>query len=382
MDSKFTEKILWRVDIMGDQNRLRFRHVAIDSHTIGTGNSVCLVADINGDGFNDVVIGNYVDPPEEGYLVWYEYPNWERHIVARANLEAGGAVADINGDGRLDIIGGQPYFGHELYWFENPPDPTQTWTRHLIDNSFQKYHDQLVGDVDSDGEDEILVPSQKGRVLVYYDIPPDPTVSPWPTRYRHLICDDISIEGLAIVDLDGDGINEVVAGPNIFKPTPDSHEKWSRKVLEEFHARTYGGYVFSETRVQVADLNGDGLLDLVMSEAESDTGRLAWFEGPDWRIHMLKDSLFNPHSLAVADFDKDGHLDIFVGEMHLGRNPNPKLLIYLSDGNGTFTEHLIDEGTGTHEAKVADIGNTGRISIVGKPYKPKRQVDLWKNMTP
>jgi len=205
---------------MSGKRRLKFRHVVIDPHTIGTGNSMCLVADVNGDGFSDVIIGNYVNPPEEGYLVWYEYPDWKRHIIARANLEAGGAVADVNGDGRLDIVAGQPHFGNELYWFENPPDPTQPWARHLIDDAFKKYHDQAVGDVDGDGEDELLVPSQLAKVLVYYDIPPDPAVSPWPERYRHLICDDISIEGLAIVDPDSDGINEIVAGPNIFKLKP------------------------------------------------------------------------------------------------------------------------------------------------------------------
>lgn len=140
--------------------------------------------------------------------------------------------------------------------------------------------------------------------------------------------------------------------------------------------------MFSETRVQAADLNGDGIPDLVMSEAESDNGRLAWFEGPRWTMHIIKDGLFNPHSLAVADFNGDGHVDIFVGEMGLRRHPNPRLLIYLNDGSGAFIERLIDSGNPTHEAKVADIGNTGALDIVGKPYKPKTQVDLWENVTP
>jgi hypothetical protein len=71
-------------------------------------------------------------------------------------------------------------------------------------------------------------------------------------------------------------------------------------------------------------------------------GRLAWFEGPEYKIYVLKEGLFNSHSLTVADFDNDGHLDIFVGEMHLGRNPNPKLLIYLNDGEGSINERVID----------------------------------------
>ncbi len=359
----------------------KFRHKIIDEHAIATGMSLCLVADINGDGFNDVIIANYEKSPEEGYLVWYEYPHWKRHVIARANLEAGGVVVDINGDGHLDIVAGQPDNGNELYWFENPSDPTKKWTRHILENSLKKYHSQAVGDVDGDGEDELLVPSQQAKVLVYYDVPPDPTVSPWPSKYRHLICDNIVIEGLAIVDLDGDGVNEVVAGPNIFKPPKTPKGKWSRKILKEFHARVWEGIVFSRTRIQVADMNEDGVLDLVMSECESDNGRLVWFEGSDWKMHMIKDDLFHPHSLGVADFDKDGHMDIYVGEK-MQNNPNvPRQIIYLNDGKGDFTEHIIDLGTGTHEAKVADIGNTGKMSIVGKT-RVRPQVDLWQNITP
>jgi hypothetical protein len=51
------------------------------------------------------------------------------------------------------------------------------------------------------------------------------------------------------------------------------------------------------------------------------------------------------------------------------------------NGDGSFTEHLVSKGIPTHEAKVADFGKKGKLSIVGKPYMPLTQVDLWENVS-
>jgi hypothetical protein len=40
---------------------------------------------------------------------------------------------------------------------------------------------------------------------------------------------------------------------------------------------------------------------------------------------------------------------------------------------------VVDECYGTHDSKVGDIGKTGRMSIVGKPYVPDNHVHLWIN---
>ena len=347
-------------------HKLKFRHEVIDPDPNGSHQDVCLIADINGNGRNDIVIGAFKG---EDNLVWYESPSWKRHVISTASLEAGGAVFDITGSGRLDIVAGQ-LNGNELYWFENPEDPTQRWTRRIIENTILDYHDQAFGDVDGDGRMELVALSKKDDLGVYYDIPDDPRIEPWPEDCKHVIYENLKLEGLTILDVDGDGKNEIIAGTNIFKPNQDPKQPWKRLPIIEG---------WSATRAAVADLNGDGILDIVLCEAETHPARLAWFQGPDWKMHPLRDDIFHGHSLAVADFNGDGLPDIFVGEMGLGRNPDPRLIIYLNQGGGQFEEVVIQRGVPTHEAKVGDLTGDGRPDIVGKPFQPERHIDVWFN---
>ena len=347
---------------------LNFRHVVIDPDPPGAKHDITLIGDINGDGRPEIVIGGKAGPPN---VFWYENPSWRRHDAADApDLEAGGLLLDVNGDGRLDMVAGQQSGGRELYWFEIPADPTRPWDRRVIENRFDKYHDQAVGDVDEDGAPELVFLSQRAGILAYYDIPADPTVEPWPASCFHLIADSTGdkLEGLVVVDIDADGRNEILAGPNIFRRRPDG--SWLREALATG---------FMQTRLAVADLTGTGRLDIVLAEGESHPARLAVCSPPDWEPRVLRDDLFHPHSLEIADFDGDGRPDIFVAEMGLGRNPDPRMLIFLNRGAGRFDEFLVQRGVPTHEAKVADLTGDGRPDIVGKPYDPERHVDVWFN---
>jgi hypothetical protein len=348
---------------------LKFRHETIDPAPPGSQHNITLLADVNKDGRLDVIIGS---KGGNFNLGWYENPSWRRHDMAQApDLEAGGVVIDVNGDGRPDVVAGQQAGGRELYWFECPPDPTAPWTRHLIDNQFQQYYDQAVGDVDGDGKPEIVILSPQSGVLAYYKIPAEPKVEPWPKECCHVIATGLQdVEGLVVVDIDGDRKVEMIAGTTIYKRT--SSGEWQGEAF----AKGYQG-----CRLTVADLDGDNRLEIILAEGKSDRGRLVWFKGPSWTAHRLCADLFHPHSLAVADFNGDGLPDIFVGEMGPGENKNPRLLVYVNLGAGRFEANLISEGIPTHEAKVGDLRGDGRPSIVGKAYGPEKHVDLWVNET-
>jgi hypothetical protein len=351
-----------------------FEHEVIVRETPGWENDVCLLTDLTGNGLPDIIIGGKYGVDN---LCWYEAPHWTCHTIGEAYLEAGGALVDINRNGRLDLVvgeawgpqSGKPGGGHGLYWFEQPADPRQRWRQHVIEDGFHKYHDQVVGDVDGDGQPEILIASQIAGIVAYYDIPHDLRVVRWPYSARHIVADDISVEGLAIGDVDGDGVNEIIAGTCILSPPTDSAYRWSRRELADF----------DRPAVALGDLNGDGVLDLVAAEGELNEGCLAWFDLHGGHRHMLAEDLFHPHSLGLADFTGNGALDIFVGEMGLGIHESARLIIYVNSGRGHFVPVTISEGYATHNAQVADMNGNGRPDIVGKPYKPGRTVDIWWN---
>lgn len=377
---------------------MRFRHKRIDARPPSGRLSFCLTTDLTGNGQPDVIVGGAGRAPTtsfggrtvhfrglpgtgellrrfENNLFWYENPGWRRHKLAdTSDLSVGGALGDLTGNGRLDLVTGQNLEFYEVHWFEQPADPRDPWRRSLITEEFEKHHDIVVGDVDNDGESEVVVLSQKGRTVFYYDVPEEPRRSPWPDSCRHVIASDIDVEGACIVDIDGDGDQELIAGPNVFRYS-ESESAWMReRIVEDWEW----------TRVAVADVDGDGEPEVVLTEGDrphygGQPGRLGWFDPPDWTPHVLRDDLFCPHSLQAADLTGNGRPDIYVGEMGLGEHDDPKQFVFRNEGDGEFEEHLVYSGVPTHEAKVVDLDGNGRLDVVGKSYTPTHHVDVWYN---
>jgi hypothetical protein len=384
------------------ETTLEFRHDVIDSDPPCNKLGFCLTLDLTNNGYNDIVVGGwgkgypgrrFIKAAERrniptlrriramaGYaetnLFWYENPGFQRHDVAVVPyLDVGAAVGDVTGDGRPNVVAGQGLGEHDVYWFEIPDDPREPWTPYLLTDLFEKYHDLLIADIDDDGENEVIGLSQESATIFYYDVPADPYQSPWPRDDLHIVAEDQSVEGVAVVDLDGDGRTELLAGTSVYSPAPRSSSGWRRESI------TSG---WDQTRVAVADLDADSDLEVVFSEGDSPhlghhPGRVAWFDPPEWEPTFLREDLFCPHSLQVADFSGNGRPDIYVAEMGLGKNERPRHFLFHNRGNGVFDEQIIATGVPTHEAKATDLTGDGRPDIVGKSYGPDHHVDVWYN---
>ncbi len=67
-------------------------------------------------------------------------------------------VVDVNADGRNDLIWGKAH-DYGLFWWEQgepKPDGTTTWKEHLIDKSWSQVHCIVLADLNGDGRNELI----------------------------------------------------------------------------------------------------------------------------------------------------------------------------------------------------------------------------------
>jgi hypothetical protein len=172
---------------------------------------------------------------------------------------------------------------------------------------------------------------------------------------------DFTCEGAAFGDIDGDGVLDVVAGPEWYRG-PDLgeiHALWPRMA---FDPKGYSDCFFEFTR----DFNGDGRLDVLVVGFPGQ-GAL-WYENPG-----AADLPWNPHTIApVVDGESPSFTDltgdgvpelVFMRDGRLGfADPD------LSDPTAPWRFHPITDARGfgpfTHGLGVGDLDGDGRPEVL------------------
>jgi hypothetical protein len=120
--------------------------------------------------------------------------------------------------------------------------------------------------------------------------------------------------------------------------------------------------------VAVGDFNGDGKLDAIVTSAGSGTGtegaalNVSLGNG-DGTFTQAKDSPIalgqNPYAIAVADFNGDGKLDVAVTDQ-----ASTVVYILLGNGDGTFgTPTAITVGNAPDAIVAGDFNNDGKLDL-------------------
>jgi len=324
------------------------------------------LVDIDKDGDLDWVVG------QSGRMWWFEYvnaDNWIQHDMGSgARTDVGGCAFDIDGDGWIDQVSGTA-------WYRNTGEPrTEAFERY--DNGAISCHDNVAADIDGDGNLDVVACSndKKHVVTVWYEIPDNPR-DKW---VEHQIGPGIhgGVGPQGVGDLDGDGDNDVVRGDVWFENVDGKGLAWEAHPDLTPRGGNRPDRFGLALKIWVADLDKDGDLDIVEAEADTVDGRVFWFENrgnaATWRYQLISadhtDQDF--HSLAVADFDNDGDLDVFSGGGPLSQATHRAFIWENLDGHaGAWKRHLILEGKRCHEAKAADIDGDGDIDICTKPWR-------------
>ena len=159
-------------------------------------------ADINGDGKPDLALAHY----NRSGVLWVDFSKGAprvHHLGGRAEDGHGIGIADINGDGKADIL--TPHG-----WFEQVDADSNKWQWHadweLGDAGFP-----ILGyDINHDGKLDLIYGQGHGYGLYWLEQTGTPASRKW---IRHTIDESFSqSHALALVDLDGDGVPELVTG--------------------------------------------------------------------------------------------------------------------------------------------------------------------------
>ncbi len=346
------------------QWQVPFRNIVIDRHHPKRPN-VKTVGDINGDGFIDVLAASWAG---EG-VYWYAWPNWTKHRIDTGSFTTDMQTGDIDRDGDPDVIVPRDKTG--LVWYENPRlkgnPATSKWTLHKIDG--KGAHDLEVGDVDRDGKLDVV--AREGETRVFLQKSPDEWVRiDIPTKGRG---------GTALGDLDRDGDLDIAQdGYWLEAPADKVKGVWQRHEIAAGWPTDVG--------VHIADLNKDKRLDIVLAPAEA-PGRLVWYEAADpkkgpWKEQVIADDVSHLHTFKTADIDRDGNLDLVTAEME--QTPQGRVTIHYNLGKGLQWSAQVVGRTGSHNLRLADIGNDGDIDIVGANhgnYGGSTPVEMWENLS-
>lgn len=109
--------------------------------------------DVNSDGRGDIILNDgWLEAPINPLNgQWIHHPEFDFGMASCPII-----VADVNKDGLNDLIVGQAH-GYGLNWYEQRlHDGKRTWVCHPIDPYNSQYHDLIWIDIDGDGECELV----------------------------------------------------------------------------------------------------------------------------------------------------------------------------------------------------------------------------------
>ena len=276
----------------------------------------------------------------------------------KGETSASASIADLNGDGFLDIVlaKGRHWPLHNRVLLN---DGKGKFTASNLGDTPDRTYSAAVADIDGDGMLDMIVSNDRpDRKLVYkgdgkggFKVTGTFGDPAWSTRY------------VTLADLNNDGFPDViVANRNgVAKAMPQPSFICMNNGKGEFPACTPLP-TESATIIVAADFDGDGAVDLFVPHRDGGRGMIFWNDGNGTfsKFTPFGPAVSNTRAAAAGDVNGDGRPDIVVGGEEGG------VTLYLNNGKRRFSESipLSNSKQGTYSVVIADMNRDGKKDIV------------------
>jgi Tfp pilus assembly protein PilF len=270
----------------------------------------------------------------------------------------GAWAADIEMDGDLDIVPG-------------PVDGPPVVLRNNGDSTFNEVHpfegagrvrDFAWADLDGDGDPDAVFASGDGNLIEFQN------ERGGLFRVRQLPAEVSDVAAIGIADLNGDGVLDLIAAHNdarieIISDSGDG-SSWKSKVLELASIPDLAGRDL-HGRIVTADLDNNGGTDLVWCFS---TGTLAFLRSTTDEYRALDP--INAAVASVADLNGDGRLDL------VGATQDHQGVRLINHGSKVYHWQLVrpHAATATGDQRINSFGIGGEMEIRSGLLFQKQQI--------
>ncbi|MGB0429412.1 MAG: choice-of-anchor D domain-containing protein [Bacteroidia bacterium] len=268
----------------------------------------------------------------------------DEHLIGNSYIYNGhGYAGDLDSDGDIDVIdAGLLAFN----WFEN--DGTGSFTKNNISSD---YIDQsLMADIDDDGDMDLLATDYILGKFFWYENNGSQSFT------KRTIASLGTAKGIAVADINQDGLLDVIGSAE----GTDKVYWFENQGTHVFVEHTIDSSHSNPDFVTTGDMDGDGDMDIVVTSSTAD--KVSWIENEgngDFATHSLLTNADEVRSASIADIDLDGDADLLVAIWG-----DHEIRWLINDGSQSFTSTLLDNIYLASVITSSDIDGDGDVDII------------------